>query len=166
MGSSSRRLLNQSSLAPRFSSQAISDALHASVISNCTGRPVFCCTTIQRDRTLRPIVTSAILSLMRSHPPNLLSRPRSKIAKSRTRFAICRMTCSPNGTIQKQGRFSQLAWSCLTCLVVLIELSLRMLSQQCHCNHYRYRDSQSPDGIVNHRVKRGEPWEHHQRNCR
>lgn len=46
-----------------------------SVISNCTGRCVFCCSTIDRAATLSPWHTSRTRSLTRSQPRSLLSMP-------------------------------------------------------------------------------------------
>lgn len=45
------------------------------VISNCTGLPVFCCNTVALLETELPYATSDTLSLTRSQPRSLLSRP-------------------------------------------------------------------------------------------
>jgi len=60
------------------------------VISNWTGRPVFCCTTIARVLVSGPVTTLRILILTRSQPRSLLSMARSKSARSRMRLSRSR----------------------------------------------------------------------------
>lgn len=69
---------------PRISSQCASASRAGSVISNGTGRPVFCWTIVERCRTTPAWATSAILSLTRSQPLSLASRATLNIARSRT----------------------------------------------------------------------------------
>ena len=56
-----------------------------SVISNCTGREVFCCMTMARAATRSPWQMSRTFSLTRSQARSLLSIPRSNSARSRAR---------------------------------------------------------------------------------
>ena len=58
-------------------------SLVCSVISNCTGLPVFCCMTIALDATVPPLEISVNLILTISDPRSLLSIARLNIARSR-----------------------------------------------------------------------------------
>src|SRR5665213_1144484 len=69
-----------SSRRPRKVSQAESASRVGSVISNGTGRPVFCLMTVTRWRTDPPGATSLTRSLTKSHPRSLASMPQSKRA--------------------------------------------------------------------------------------
>ncbi len=60
------------------------------ISSNCTGRPVFCCTTIERVRISGPATIVPILIFTRSHPRNWISIDRSKSARSRRRCSRSR----------------------------------------------------------------------------
>jgi len=71
-----------STVPPRLSSQASKLALASGAISNWTGRPVFCCTTLDLVRIVGPATRVPILILTRSHPRSLLSIARSKSARS------------------------------------------------------------------------------------
>lgn len=62
----------------------------SAMISNCTGRPVFCWMTVARLRIVPPLTRSPMRSLTRSHPRNLLSIARSKRARSRSRLCSSR----------------------------------------------------------------------------
>ena len=53
-----------------------------SVISNCTGRCVFCCSTIARDATTRPWQTSRARSFAKSHALSLLSVARYPLSRA------------------------------------------------------------------------------------
>jgi hypothetical protein len=64
-------------------------ALVRSVISNCTGRCVFCCMIVARADTRKPRQTSDTRNLVRSHARNLLSIARLNIARSRVFAASC-----------------------------------------------------------------------------
>src|ERR1700736_1405303 len=76
-----------------------------SVISNCTGRPVFFWTTVVRSRTLPLAHTSSIFSLTRSQPLSLLSIARLNMARSRRRFSIWRRTRMVQTSFGFNGRF-------------------------------------------------------------
>ena len=90
---------SQSSLRrPRIANQEASASRVGSVISNGTGRPVFCWTTVARWRREPPGATSLTRSFTRSQPRSLASIPQSNKAKSRTRpvvLSCCRIaqTC-------------------------------------------------------------------------
>jgi hypothetical protein len=74
-----------STVPPRLSSQANKLARASEVISNCTGRPVFCWMTMDRARTAGPATSVPILIFTKSHPRSFLSIARSKSARSRMR---------------------------------------------------------------------------------
>jgi hypothetical protein len=81
-------LILQSSLAnPSFNT--LSGGV---VISNCTGRWVFCCITMARLATCAPWQTSCTRKATRSHLRGLLSKPRLNSASSSMRCCICRRT--------------------------------------------------------------------------
>jgi len=63
-----------------------------SVISNCTGRPVFCWINVARSRTLPPANASSTLNRPRSQPRSLLSIARLKMARSPRRPSNWRRT--------------------------------------------------------------------------
>jgi hypothetical protein len=100
---SSRRL-------PRRSSQAAKASRVGSVISNGTGRPVFCWITVERPRGAPPGATSLTRSFPRSQPRSLASIAQLKSARSRTRladFSYGRMaqTCfGSNGALEPISR--------------------------------------------------------------
>ena len=71
--------------APTGASHSPMAARVWSVISNCTGRPVFFWTTVARSRTLPPTHTSSIFSRTRSQPLSLLSMARLNRVRSRRR---------------------------------------------------------------------------------
>ena len=59
-------------------------------ISNCTGRPVFCWTTMARVRISWPVTRVPILIFTRSQPRSLLSIARSNSARSLMRPSLSR----------------------------------------------------------------------------
>jgi len=69
-------------------SQASTEFLDCSVISNWTGRPVFICTTVARRRIFPPEQMSSSRSLTRSQARSFMSIARLKIARSRLDLAI------------------------------------------------------------------------------
>jgi len=76
---------NQSSgRRPRRPSHCVRASLAGSVISNGTGRPVFCWTMVDRWRMTPPWTTSESRSLTRSQPLSFASRAVLNIARSRT----------------------------------------------------------------------------------
>jgi len=77
---------------------AITDRRVLSVISNCTGLPVFFWTTTPRDFTCPPAATSPTFSLTRSQPRSLLLIARLK----RTRFRT-----SPSSSSRARARIDQ-----------------------------------------------------------
>ena len=79
-------------MARSIGSQASTELLDCSVISNWTGRPVFFWTIVARCRTFTPEQTSSNRSLTRSQARSLLSIARLKIARSRLDRAISRRT--------------------------------------------------------------------------
>jgi hypothetical protein len=79
-------------VARSIGSQASTELLDCSVISNWTGRPVFFWTIVARCRTLAPEQMSSSRSLTKSQARSLLSIARLKIARSRLDCAISRRT--------------------------------------------------------------------------
>jgi hypothetical protein len=73
------------------------------IVSNCTGREVFCCMTMARAATRSPWQMSRTFSLTRSQARSLLSIPRSNSARSRARrnswslMRIAQISFSLNG---------------------------------------------------------------------
>ena len=86
-------------------SQASTELLEWSVISNCTGRPVFFWTMVARRRTLAPEQISSTRSLTRSQARSLLSIARLKIARSRLDPAISRRTRMDQTCFGSRGFF-------------------------------------------------------------
>jgi hypothetical protein len=78
--------------SPEHGSQAATELLDCSVISNWTGRPVFFWTIVARHRTFAPEQMSSNRSLTRSEARSLLSMARLKITRSRHDRAISRLT--------------------------------------------------------------------------
>ena len=76
-----------------------------SVISNCTGRPVFRCTTIPRSRTSAPEQMSSVLRRTRSDALSLLSIARLKSARSWGEPDISRRTLIDQTCLGNNGRF-------------------------------------------------------------
>jgi hypothetical protein len=76
---------NKKSLLCKFPSfiNAATASLVPLVISNCTGLPVFCCSTVALLETELPYATSDTLRLTRSQPRSLLSKAILNRAKSR-----------------------------------------------------------------------------------
>jgi hypothetical protein len=74
-----------STVPPRRSSQHSRLARASVVISNWTGRPVFCWITMERVRISGPATSFPILTFTKSHPRSLLSMARSNRARSRMR---------------------------------------------------------------------------------
>lgn len=77
-------------LSPRCLIHIASVSRVCSVISNWTGRSVFCCITIVRAATRSPCITSRTRSFTRSQERNLLSTARSNRANSRLRPPSCK----------------------------------------------------------------------------
>jgi hypothetical protein len=75
------------------------------VISNWTGRCVFCCSTIARSPTRSPWHTSRTRKLRRSQARSLLSMPRSNRASSRRRPCISRRTRMDQISFSLKGAF-------------------------------------------------------------
>ena len=84
--------------------QASTEFLDCSVISNCTGRPVFFCTIVARCRTLVPEQMSSNRSLTKSQARSLLSIGL-KIARSRLDRAISRRTRMDQTCFGSRGFF-------------------------------------------------------------
>jgi len=76
-----------------------------SVISNCTGRWVFCCMTMARVAMRSPCVTSRTRSLTTSQDLSLLSTARLNRASSRTRSASCRRMRMAQISLRRSGAF-------------------------------------------------------------
>lgn len=83
-----KRKADELRLARRIHSEI--DSRVEAVISNCTGRRVFCCMIIARDPTRPPFETSDTRSLSKSQARSLLSIARLNNARSRCRLSICR----------------------------------------------------------------------------
>ena len=79
-------------VARSIGSQASTEPLDCSVISNWTGRPVFFWTIVARCRTLAPEKMSSRRSFTKSQARSLLSIARLKIARSRLDRASSRRT--------------------------------------------------------------------------
>jgi hypothetical protein len=92
-------------VARSIGSQASTELLDCSVISNWTGRPVFFWTIVARCRTLAPEQTSSNRSLTRSQARSLLSIDRLKIARSRLDLAISRRTRMDQTCLGSRGFF-------------------------------------------------------------
>jgi hypothetical protein len=92
-------------VARSIGSQASTEHLDCSVISNWTGRPVFFCTIVARRRTLAPEQMSSSRSLTRSQARSLLSIARLKIARSRLDLAISKRTRMDHTCLGSRGLF-------------------------------------------------------------
>jgi hypothetical protein len=92
-------------VARSIGSQASTELLDCSVISNWTGRPVFFWTIVARCRTLTPEQISSNRSLTRSQARSLLSIARLKIARSRLDRAISRRTRMDQTCFGSRGFF-------------------------------------------------------------
>src|SRR5450631_3346863 len=86
-------------------SQASTELLDCSVISNWTGRLVFFWTIVARCRTLAPEQMSSIRSLTRSQARSLLSIAKLKIARSRLDLAISKRTRMDQTCFGSRGFF-------------------------------------------------------------
>jgi hypothetical protein len=76
-----------------------------SVMSNCTGRCVFCCMTIARLVTVAPCETSRTRSSIKWQARSLLSIPRLNNASSLLRLPNCRRTRIAQISFSLKGAF-------------------------------------------------------------
>jgi len=88
-----------------FRNSCTKDSLVCWVISNWTGRLVFCCNTIVRDITLVPCATSRTLSFTRSQPRSLLSIARLNKASSFVALASCNLIRIAQISLSLSGGF-------------------------------------------------------------
>ena len=89
----------------RNGSQASTEVLDCSVISNWTGRPVFYWTIVARFRTFAPEQMSSNRSLTRSQARSLLSIARLKMTRSRLDRAISKRTRMDQTCFGSRGFF-------------------------------------------------------------
>jgi hypothetical protein len=92
-------------MARSIGSQASTELLDCSVISNWTGRSVFFWTIVARCRTFTPEQMSSIRSLTRSQARSLLSIARLNIARSCLDRAISRRTRMDQTCFGSRGFF-------------------------------------------------------------
>jgi len=92
-------------VARSVGSQASTEFLDCSEISNWTGRPVFFWTIVARRRRFVPEQMSSSRSLTRSQARSLLSIARLKIARSRIDRAISRRTRIDHTCLGSRGFF-------------------------------------------------------------
>lgn len=76
-----------------------------SVISNCTGRCVFCCVTMAREAMRSPWQMSRTRSLTRSQARRLLSMARSNMARSRLHWPCCKSIRMAQMSLSFRGAF-------------------------------------------------------------
>lgn len=88
-----------------MTSQSSIDARVCSVISNCTGLPVFRWITVPRSCIRLPTHTSLTRSRTRSQPRSLLSTARLKSARSRQRRSSRKRTRIAQTSFGLSGRF-------------------------------------------------------------
>lgn len=80
------------------------------MISNCTGRPVFCWITVAQFRRDPPLTRSPIRILTRLHPRSLLSIARSNRTRSRIRLCSSREKRISQMSRGLNGRFGPTSW--------------------------------------------------------